>query len=289
MLSSCAAFYRMTHADKSPSCPTPSQLCEGHAPLGILEDAYHPCSVPGPSVRRLLVYLPADYYSSGKSYPTVYMLHGARGNESSWIVQGNITATVDSLTSKGLMEPSIIVMPNMNQYSEEEEGLYSYFKTPFGAMFDTDGAVETAFVKDVTGYVDSHYRTIADKEHRAIAGLSLGSLQTMYITAANPDVFDYIGLFSPIMRSFIQEGDYDDIYSRDTLRANHKLQFSSEHCPRLYYIHIGRQDCYIFHSEYIHQYMHLNSYRHEYKQTPGAHDWPTWRRYAEEFLQRCFK
>lgn len=71
---------------------------------GILEECVYHCSVKGPSERRMLVYLPADYYETSTRYPVFYLLHGARGNETSWIMKGDLLQNIDSLTANGLME-----------------------------------------------------------------------------------------------------------------------------------------------------------------------------------------
>lgn len=83
---------------------------------GILEECMHDCSVKGPRQRRMYVYLPRDYYESNDRFPVLYLLHGARGNELSWIHKGNILHNLDSLTSSSKMKETIVVFPNVNQY-----------------------------------------------------------------------------------------------------------------------------------------------------------------------------
>lgn len=284
---SCA-LHKILHAEGGRSDISAEEITQTCHPMGIVEDPFHSCSVDGPSKRRLIVYLPADYYTSGKSYPTVYLLHGARGNEISWVDLGNMIAIVDTLMNQGKIQPAIYVMPNMNQYTTQEQGEHSLFKAPIEAFLDTDGAVESAFVHDVVGFIDSHYRTIADKAHRAIAGLSIGSLQSIYITADSPDTFDYVGLFSPIFKSHISSSKYSDFYDMKAVKQKHKIQFSPEHCPKLYIGMIGRNDFYIFHSEYFRQYLTLNHYPYKFIVTSGGHGWDNWTQYLEDFLPMCF-
>ena len=137
-----------------------------YTPQGIVEERLCPCSVPGPTQRRLIAYLPADYYTSGKNYPVIYLLHGARGYETSWIRFGEVYHTADSLWAKGKAAPCIIIMPNVNQYNDDRDYGDSRFKNAFESIFEVDGIVESAFMDDVVGYVDSVYRTIPDKAHR---------------------------------------------------------------------------------------------------------------------------
>ena len=286
--SSCV-IRRVFTAEKGESSISPEAIMESCHPDGIIEDIFHDCSNPGPSKRRLLVYLPADYYRTDKSYPVVYLLHGARGNESSWIDRGNMIAIVDSLRRDGLMEESIIVLPNMNQYDTEEEGLNSTFKSPVNAFLDTNGAVEEAFVRDVVDFVDAHYRTIADKAHRAIAGLSLGSMQSIFISAHEPDTFDYVGLFSPIFRAPVKNSLFSFFYEKPAVRKLQKIQFDQEHCPKVYAMMIGRMDCYFFHSEMYDMYLTRHKFPHQYIVTSGGHNWNNWDQYLYMFLQMCFK
>ncbi len=257
-------------------------------PHGIIEDRFYDCTAGGASKRRMLVYLPADYYSSDKRYPVVYLLHGARGNESSWIDRGNMISLVDSLMKYNKMKPCIIVMPNMNNYNTDEEGLNSTFKAPIQSLFDVDGSTESAFVHDVVGFVDSHYRSIPDKRHRAIAGLSIGSFQTIYITAANPDTFDYIGAFSPIFKSPVKKSQYSEFYDFSDVKAKQAVQFDKNHCPQLYLVMVGRNDFYIFHAEGFRQYLSFNNYPHEFIETRGGHNWDNWYNYLRLFLTFCF-
>lgn len=131
----------------------------------------------------MIVYLPEGYDESGKRYPVVYMLHGARGYETSWILKGDILHITDSLVTGGLAEPAIIVMPNVNQYDTDADMDLSRRKSALESLFEIDGTVETAFLNDVVAFTDNHFRTIPDKRHRAIGGLSIGGLHSLYISA----------------------------------------------------------------------------------------------------------
>lgn len=286
---SCATIKRAFSQEDKKSDISAAELTQQFKPDGTLLERFHPCSVEGPSKRRLMIYLPAGYETSGKRYPTVYLLHGARGNETSWLTEGFMTRIVDSLTREGLIQPAIYVMANMNSYKKEEDGLKSTFKTPLKAVFETDGSVETAFRRDVVDYIDANFRTIADKEHRALAGLSIGSFQSIFISAHNPDTFDYVGLFSPIFKSPVAKGKYRSFYNRRNVRKLQKTQFDPKHCPKLYLVICGTSDIYFFHSEYIRQYLHLNKYNYEFMTSKGGHTWDNWQDYLDIYLQKCFK
>ena len=131
-----------------------------HNHQGILEECIYDCSVKGPRERRMLVYLPAEYYDTTAHYPVFYLLHGARGNETSWIEKGNLLHNIDSLTTHGLMGKSIVVLPNTNQHRSDRDYSKSRIKGAIESFFENDGMVEYAFVNDVVAHVDSVYRTI---------------------------------------------------------------------------------------------------------------------------------
>ena len=161
---------------------------EGYSHKGILEECFYECSVKGPHERRMLIYLPADYYDTEERYPVLYLLHGAQGNETSWIDKGDLLQNIDSLMAHGLMKRCIVVLPNTNQHNSDRDYGKSRIKGALEAFFENDGMVEYAFVSDVVGKVDDTYRTIPEKSARAIAGLSIGALQSIHITANHPDM-----------------------------------------------------------------------------------------------------
>lgn len=283
---SCSSIYKAFHAEKGDSGAPASSFTQALHPCGTLEEAMCRCSTGSVTQRRIFVYMPEEYGKNpSERFPVLYLLHGARGNETSWVTEGAMMQIVDSLVNNSLAVPSIIVLPNVNQYYDDEDFASSRFKKPCESLFEIDGTVETAFMKDVVGYVDSHYRTLADKQHRAIAGLSVGGLQTIFISASNPDAFGYVGLFSPMYKTPIRESEYSSFY--DNLLEKQKIQFSNP--PALYSIYIGHFDFFIFHMEYYRSYLNRNSFPFQYYETPGDHNWPNWRQYLIMFYQECFK
>ena len=252
---------------------------------GILEERFHDCSVPGPSKRRMYVYLPADYYESVCRYPVLYLLHGARGNETSWIIKGDILNLADSLMAAGLMGKTIIVFPNTNQYKSDKDYGKSRPKGAVEALFEIAGDVESAFVTDVVHSVDSLYRTIPEKSGRAIGGLSIGGLQSIHISANHPDYFDYVGLFSPMIRPAVNHGKYSAFYKK--LRQKQKVQFSDP--PQLYWVMIGKKDFFYPRAKQYCRYLYRNVYQFEFLSSAGGHDWPNWVSYCNLFMKRLWK
>ena len=258
----------------------------GYQPVGTVVEDYHPCSVEGPTHRRMIVYLPPGYEESDERYPVVYLIHGARGHETVWIRKGRMLQVTDSVYVHDLGVPAIVVMPNLNQYNGARDYENSRLKDAFESLFEIDGTVESAFLRDVVGYVDSHYRTIPDKEHRAICGLSVGALQSAYISANDPTAFGYVGLFSPFWKVITKPGPYNQFYRhfKDKLAT----QYSPEP-PLGYYIMIGKTDFFYPHVKNLRRYMDKMGYAYDYWETKGGHDWYNWTPYLVYFLEHAFR
>jgi enterochelin esterase-like enzyme len=146
--------------------------------------------------RRAYVYTPPDYDRNPKvRYPVLYLQHGAGENETGWTKQGRANLILDNLIATGSARPMIVVM---------ETG----YATRAGAMPPPAGAppapnaFEDVVVNDLIPTIDASYRTLADRDNRAMAGLSMGGGQTLQITSAHLDKFAWIGSFSAPMRNF---------------------------------------------------------------------------------------
>ncbi len=261
--------------------PPPSTVGEYD---GILEEQVYQCSTDGPTERRMFVYLPEEYYESDASYPVLYLLHGARGNELSWIEKGNLLHNIDSLTTNGLMRKMIVVLPNVNQYDDDSDCRKSRIKGAVESFFETDGMVEAAFVNDVVGAVDSLYRTLPDKEHRAIAGLSIGAMQAMHISANAPDMFGYVGVFSAMVHPVLRKSECSAFYKgfKDKL----EVQFATP--PALYSIMIGRRDFYYLRMRCYVRYLERHDYPYVFTTAAGGHQWENWSEFANTFMQQLF-
>ena len=138
-------------------------------------------------VRRAMVYTPPTYgEKKNKKYPVLYLQHGWGENETSWPVQGHANLIMDNLIAEGAIEPFIVVMT----YGMTND-------LQFGRLFEfTAKDFETVLVDELIPYIDSHFQTKADRNHRAMAGLSMGGMETKLITLRRPEAFGYYGLLS---------------------------------------------------------------------------------------------
>ena len=233
--------------------------------------------------RRMTVYTPAGYEDSTDRYPVLYLLHGMGGDEEAWSTLGRATQILDNLIAQGKAKPMIVVMPNGNAIQEAAPGeSRDGFKAPTMQLAKTmEGSFETAF-PDIVPYIDSHYRTVADKQHRAIAGLSMGGFHSLHISRLNPDMFDYVGLFSAAILP--DQGSLNGIYANfeETL----KVQFGKR--PALYWIAIGKSDfLYKANVEFRHL-LDSAGIKYVYHESEGGHIWRNWRDYLSEYVPMLF-
>ena len=256
-------------------------------PHGTMSKVWYPSPTLGMNQRRMTVYTPAGYDNNTKEkYPVLYLLHGAGGDENAWSELGRAAQILDNLIAQGKAKPMIMVMPNGNGGQQAVPGEYpnSMYKPSFMNERTMDGAIEAAFVKDVVGYVDSHYRTIADKQHRAIAGLSMGGFHSLWISANNPETFDFVGLFSAAISRENPQGEHAYIYQD----LDKKLTAQFKKAPKLYYIAIGDKDFLFNDNVNYRSKLDAKGVNYEYWETDGGHEWRNWRKYLNAFLQKIF-
>ena len=271
---------------------TDGKLSENYVVRDVAHGTVSKVWYPSPGLdmnrRRMTVYTPAGYDDNpSRRYPVLYLLHGAGGDENAWSELGRATQIADNLIAQGLAEPMIIVMPNGNGGQKAMPGEYenAMYKPSFMNPKTMDGAIEAAFVDDVVGYVDSHYRTKADRDHRAVAGLSMGGFHSCYISANNPTTFGYVGLFSAAINRQAPNAPKGFIY--DNLEGKLGQLFAQK--PHLYYIAIGKTDFLYKDNEQLRKMLDKHHWPYEYRETEGGHIWANWRVYLNEFLPKLFK
>ena len=256
-----------------------------YRPRGYLVKDTYRCSVPGPKARYMFVYLPESYFDSGMEYPVVYLLHGANGNETSWIRKGRILENIDSLRLDGKVAECIYVFPDMNHYRNDSDFRTPHEKKSIEAFLGLNGSIEYAFLNDVVKHVDSSYRTIPHKDCRAIGGLSLGGLQAMYISANNPDCFGYVGLFSPLIHIPVRLGPHSFFYRK----LEQKLKGQFEDPPALYWIMSGKYD-FVYNSVFrFSRYLYTRRHLHHFHVSDGGHTWNNWQDYSIMFIKELRK
>lgn len=296
-----------------------------NVPHGIVKKVWYPSSLEGMNQRRMTVYLPSSYTTNkNKRFPVLYLLHGSGGDENSWSDGGRAIQILDNMIAAGQCEPMIVVMPNGNvnlAAAPGEDPNNPNIKPSANNTSSMLGKIESVFMKEVVNYVDDNFRTLNDKSHRAIAGLSLGGLHTLFISLNNPQSFDYVGLFSAQTTNalngsrisglqkigdkwnqlkenipFIGGGSVDRAiskYTSDELsiydNIDIKLKYQFKTPPKLYYIAVGRDDFVKKLNDDFRKKLKSKGYQFYYNETDGAHTWDNWRKYLVDFLPRLFK
>ena len=239
-------------------------------PHGAISTVYYDSSATG-GERRMHVYTPPGYENGSARLPVLYLLHGGGDSDDSWPTVGRAGATLDNLIANGKAVPMLIVMPAGHISTE--------FRLTPGARMGHD-AFNDDLVKVVLPYIDAHYRTIADRDHRAIAGLSMGGLQTLNIALDDSADFAYVGVFSSgwFPNSIKEEQDTD------------VAQYRASGKPfRLFWVDAGKYDIALQNSHATVAVLKGAGIHVEEHESGGFHAWPNWRDYLHQFAALVFK
>lgn len=259
-----------------------------YAPRDVPHGTVSKVWYPSPSLdatRRMTVYTPAGYEQNpDRRYPVFYLLHGMGGDEEAWNELGRASIILDNLIASGKAEPMIVVMPNGNANLAAAPGNTSAgMYIPKGEHSIAEQGKFENSVKDIIGYVDSNYRTIPDKAHRAIAGLSMGGGHSWRTSMLMPDTFDYVGLFSAAVR---WSGNGVETSNEE---ISEPLQRQFKNAPKLYWIAIGKDDFLYKLNEDYRSLLDSMNIPYEYHESEGGHTWTNWRDYLVMFTPRLFK
>ncbi len=240
-------------------------------PHGEVRVFWYHSKVTG-KLRRAMVYTPPGYDAGGQRYPVLYLQHGAGEDERGWCNQGRANFILDNLIASGQARPMIVVMDNGYAERAGESG---------GRPFDF-GAFEAVLIEELIPKIDAAYRTAADREHRALAGLSMGGRQALDIGLRHLEEFAYIGAFSaPPREGFDVATAYDGALA-DAAAFNDKV--------RLFWLSAGTAETRFADGlRTIHEALDEAGIKHVAFESPGtAHEWQTWRRSLYDFAPRLF-
>jgi len=269
-------------------------------PHGTISMVWYPSPSLKMEARRLYVYTPPGYETSSERYPVLYLLHGSGGGEDSWTRMGRAEMIMDSLIGQGKARPMLVVMPNGNSNQVVAPG-YALGETPaFGPMpppTPTPGATNApprrdfrqdaypdSIIKDIIPFIDRTYRVIRDKDSRALAGLSMGGMQTIRAGFPNTDKLAYLGIFS-------SGGGF---MSGDQLIAQSGTFFEKPELTnkqlKLLYVAVGVADTRPYAStQRLRELFKERGIKYEYRESSGGHTWANWRIYLSEFAPKLFR
>lgn len=221
--------------------------------------------------RRATIYTPPGF-SKSKKYPVLYLLHGIGGDEKEWLNGGKPQVILDNLYAENKLEPMIVVMPNGRAMKDDRAtgNIMAPDKVQAFAAFEQD------LLNDLIPYIEKKYPVLKDREHRAIAGLSMGGGQSLNFGLGNLDKFAWIGGFSSAPNTKAPE---QLVPNPDEAKQKIKLLFIS----------CGASDGLISFSKRTHDYLAKNGVPHIYFIEPGVHDFKVWKDGLYMFSQLIFK
>ena len=248
-------------------------------PHGTLSKVWYPSPTLN-LTRRMYVYTPPGYENSTDHYPVFYLLHGGGGDEDAWTTLGRVPQILDNLIAQGKARSMIIVMPNGNAYQAAGPGDAPVIpretaQTPVDYT-QYVGKFEESLVKDIIPYIESHYRVMATKENRAIAGLSMGGGHTIRATNSHPELFGYIGVFSSGTR------EPDEAFEQ-------QIDALKESGINLYWIGCGADDFVYASAKTLREVLDKHDFEYTYYESSGGHTWANWRIYLSELAPLLFR
>ena len=232
--------------------------------------------------RRCFVYTPPGYNMETKSrFPVLYLQHGSFEDETGWAVQGKANLILDNLVAEKKAVPMIIVMDNGYAYKPQENIAPDNKNRPVSIF-------EEVLINEIIPMIDAKFRTIADREHRAIAGLSMGANQTMRIVMNNQDKFSHYGGFSGTSNypseEIVDAAIFLDAKFKDGASVNKQF--------KVFWLGLGTKEPKPFPGSVgaFRAMLDKQGIKHIYYESPGTgHEWLTWRRDLKQYAALIFK
>jgi enterochelin esterase family protein len=288
-----------------------SDYAVNDVPHGTLHLVWYP-SPALKLTRRLYVYTPPGYETSAARYPVFYLLHGGGGDEDAWTTLGRTPQIVDNLIAQGKARPMIVVMTNenANQIASPDFVAPRAATAPGGPGNPMQGTAMLDFPKsiitDLIPFIDTAYRTLPDRESRAIAGLSMGGGMTLLAAFNNLDTFAWVGIFSaglppmpgvavkiapPPNAANLRGPDITNTIDKQKLAALlPQLDSNANARLRLFYVSIGSQDGLITAHNAFKELLEEKGVKATIVEKPGyGHEWAFWRVSLKDLAPRLFQ
>jgi enterochelin esterase family protein len=259
---------------ETPGAAGEFQTWKQGVPHGVVSKIEYWSSALGQK-RVAMIYTPPGYMNGAERYPVLYLVHGAGDSYDSWTSVGHANLILDNLIAEGKARPMIVVMPfgHTPDRPNANGGGNMLANTDFG----------DDLIKDLIPTIDGQFRTLADQQDRAMAGLSMGGSHTLRFGLTHPEIFDHIGVFS--MGLGLQGNN--DVTAYETAN-DAALKQAAKDLDLVYYA-IGTDDFLYNTSAPTRGMFDKYGITYVYNESGGGHTWINWRRYLADFAPRLFK
>jgi enterochelin esterase family protein len=237
--------------------------------------------------RRMHVYTPPGYDGSQERYPVLYLLHGGGDEDSGWSTVGRAGFILDNLLAEKKAKPMLVVMPNGSLPRPANLPRLTPGTTPSPEVAAALAAAQERFtnelLKDVVPHVEKNFRVLADSDHRALAGLSMGGGQTLRVVTTNPDRFAYVGVWSAGLGG-PNAGDFE---KRNATFLDNPDKVNR--AVKLFSISVGDKDFTAAGSRNLAEVLEKHGIKNELHVSGGGHTWINWRHYLNDFAPQLFQ
>lgn len=242
-----------------------------NVPHGAVAERYYWSETLG-TMRRLHVWTPAGYEKSSGKLPVLYLVHGGGDTDNSWPGVGAAGLILDNLMAEGKMEPMIVVMPNGS------------IEMPDGNFMGEVPLFAKDMITSIIPFIENNYKVHNDQAHRAMAGLSMGGMETLEVTLNYPEMFSYVWVLS----SSFAPGN-KEVYEYERKRLKKEAARYNKNFKQLVFTQGGPSDIAYNNCKETLKLFDEAEIKYEYHEVPGGHSWTAWRQNLYDLAQKVFK
>lgn len=242
-----------------------------NVPHGAVAERYYWSETLG-TMRRMHVWTPAGYEKSVEKLPVLYLVHGGGDTDNSWPGVGAAGLILDNLMAEGKMKPMVVVMPN------------GTIEVPGGDMMGEVPLFAKDMVTSIIPYIEDNYRVYTDQANRAMAGLSMGGMETLEVTLNNPEMFSHVWVLSASFAPGNKE-----VYEYERVRLKKEASRYNKNFKQLVFTQGGPTDIAYNNCKETLKLFDDAKINYEYHEVPGGHSWTAWRQNLYDLAQRLFR
>lgn len=242
-----------------------------NVPHGAVAERYYWSQTLG-TIRRMHVWTPAGYEKSPEKLPVLYLVHGGGDTDNSWPGVGAAGLILDNLMAEGKMKPMVVVMPN------------GTIEMPDGNFMGEVPLFAQDMITDIIPFIEANYNVYTDQDNRAMAGLSMGGMETLEVTLNHPEMFRYVWVLS----SSFAPGN-KEVYEYERGRLKKEATRYNRNFKELVFTQGGPSDIAYNNCKETLKLFDEAGVKYEYHEVSGGHSWEAWRQNLYDLAQRLFK